>query len=191
MGVLLVLIAALFAGGCVALASAQLMAIARWTPTDLEISCRSLRQLPAADRAAALAERASGWVRELGVRLGEARTPGMRVAATNEVLGEVARALDARAEWPSAAVRMAASSGLLVVSVALLVDAGAVVLILCVSLFGVAAVFASFAARRARVESRARKRTIDELVELCVPSSDLAERRPSSKRARRRSANRS
>lgn len=191
MGVLLVIIAALLAGGCVALASAHLVAIARSTPTDLEVLCRSIQRLPAGDRAAVLAERASGWVCELGMRLRDARTPSMRVAATNEALSELALVLDARAEWPSAAIRMAALSGLLVVSVGLLADVGAVVVTLCGALFGVAAVFASFAARRARIESRAVRRAIDELVGLCVPPSDFAELRPRSKRSRRRPAERS
>ncbi len=177
MGALFVVAATLLAGACIALAGGQVARVSRARPSEIDALRSALRRLPFDARAAALAERAqdSGWLRELGEGLRDATSPSTRVAAANDVLGDVARTLDAGAAWPSAAVRLAAFGGLLLVALGLLADAGAVVVTLVAGLAGVAAVLAAVAGQRARRASAALREAIDDLVALCAPPEDRAD----------------
>lgn len=185
MGVVLVVAAVLLAGACVALAAAHLRDVRRAQPMGLDEARAALRRAPREARAAKLAEIAppASWLAELGRALSDGGSREARAAAVNDVLGDVARSLDATAAWPSVAVRLSAFGGLLVVVVAVLSRAGVVVVGVDATVAVAAALVAVRLGSVARAETAALRAAVDDLVGLCVSPGERAE--PTERASRR------
>lgn len=147
------------------LAWAQVRRVSTITSLDAASVARSLRRLPDDQRAPELARRsaAGSWEHSLATELVDAPGNGARIAAVNDAVAQIQLRLEERAGWPSAALRIAALSALLLAVIAIVVHrADAVLPVLAIG--GAGVVVALDAKRRAQRGAKAQREAIDALV---------------------------
>jgi Flp pilus assembly protein TadB len=126
---------------------------------------RSLLRLPDDQRAPELARRsaAGSWEHSLATELVAAAGDQARIAAVNDAVAQLELRLEERAGWPSAALRIAALSALLLAVIAYLIHRpDAVLPVLAVG--GVGALVSLDAKKRAQRGAKAQREAIDALV---------------------------
>jgi hypothetical protein len=185
---ILVILGALIAGAAVGLARAYFVGVTRATSGQTEALAIALKRLPLEVRLKALAERApsGSFERRLAIELQEAPA-AERGAVLNEHLAEVGLALEARASWPRAALRLVVYGELLLMVFALVTGSrAACVILVLLTMAGVAA--CAELGRRADALARTQRAAVDALVDALLgrrPGDDDAPRlarRPSGRR---------
>jgi hypothetical protein len=184
-GALLVAVAVLVAVAAAGLARAQLRRVRAAIDDDARLERAALLRVPAEARLSAVAERAraGSWVCELVDALRGARDDDERVAAANEALGDLARALEAGAGWPGAALRVCVSATLLLAVAAFLFGVPLAALPVC-GVGGAGALASAELGRRARRVAERQRGRADDLVAVLLP--ELAGRHAAPARSGRR-----
>jgi hypothetical protein len=152
---------------CVALAWGHVVRVEGAASGELRSIAAAIRKAPAEDRVRELAKRAprGGFEEQLAGALLSAEGEGerARVAAVNEALSEVERALSERQKWPAAAARIAAWGSMLV-GVASFLEGARAPIVAIAGIGGASVIACLGASRRAERAARDRREAVDALI---------------------------
>lgn len=185
-------LAVVVGAGCAALGWAHARAVARVTSTDMGALVIALKRLPQDERLPALSRRAKPGSFEHRVAseaLAETDDRA-KIAAVNDLLAEVEHALEARAGWPSAGIRIALFSAMLLGVIAYVAVHELRWALTIVAIGGASALACVEANRAAQRGAASQRRAIDDLV--LAAMGDLGEAAPAApeRRSRRRGSRR-
>lgn len=187
---LLVALAALVALGSAGLSLVHLRRVGRVASADDAALATALKRVAPESRIAELSRRATGeWEARLARELLATEDASARVALVNDALADVARALEAGAGWPSAAIRIDALGAVLLVAVAVLTHRLDAVLPI-VGVAGAGLVVVVEASRRAKRLASAQRAAVDALIEVVAAPFAGDAPPPPRRRGHRRGASR-
>lgn len=150
-----------------ALAWGHVLRVERAASGELRSIAAAIRKAPTEERVRELAKRAprGGFEQDLAGALlsAEREGEGARVAAVNEALSDVERALTERQKWPAAAARIAAW-GTMLVGVASFLEGARAAIVAIAGIGGASAIACLGASRRAERAARERREAVDALI---------------------------
>lgn len=169
---LFIALSLLATSACVAVSWRHWVRASRLTATDARALSRELRALPGETRLPELARRSppGSWERRFAADLMEAGDERARIAAANELLGEVEHRLREGAGWPPAAVRLSLLVSLKLAVLSFFWGAGTAEILTVLSTGVIGAGVSAVAGRAGRTEATRQREAIDALVAAAVGS---------------------